>query len=138
MGQLQTNRLIPCNIDVVLPEILYGLTVACHPTTDPKDVIDECREGESFLLRCEDKSGFVVVRAQAHRETGKSELFIWVGYRNGKKSLETYLPQLEHIAQAMGAETIAFSTKRRGFTKTLNKKWKLRQAEFEYKVDNGR
>lgn len=130
-----TNKLIPCNIDAILPEIKSQLEDACKHITDPQEVIEECRVGQSYILRTEDKTGFVVLRVELHRVTNKLELYVWVGARTGDNSLDTYLPELEHIARCLGAETIAFSTKRRGYSRKLSKKWKLRQAEYEYKVN---
>jgi hypothetical protein len=79
----------------------------------------ECESERAVCLGCED--GIVVISLEP-----PDELFVWlaVAFRYG--AFERQDAALQDIARDLGAETIAFQARRRGWARRLGPEWQRR------------
>ncbi|AXQ30439.1 hypothetical protein D0B54_17925 [Solimonas sp. K1W22B-7] len=99
----------------------------------PEEVYAECRFGRAQLYRSAD--GFVVLKKYPREDTGRPELLLWLAHgEGGRDLLRQYQPQLIDIARAVGAATLAFRSRRRGFERLLDERWQLRAVEYQLKI----
>lgn len=103
----------------------------------PEDVYADCRHGKAFLYVCE--HGFVVLRRYLREDNGRPEVLIWLGYgEGGRELLAMYQSQLEDLARSVGADTLVFRTRRRGFERLADSRWRVRAYEYEMRVNHGK
>jgi hypothetical protein len=94
----------------------------------------ECEAERAMCLACED--GMVVVQLRALPDA--LELFVWiaVAFRHG--AFERQVAALLTVATELGAETLAFVTRRRGWARRLGPEWARRGTEeFVRQVRHG-
>lgn len=102
----------------------------------PEDVYAECRFRRAFFYTCE--HGFVLLKKYQREDTGAVEVLIWIAYGEGHDLIALYMPQLEQMARAEGAETLTLRTRRKGFSRALDKRWQIRAIEYELRIENGK
>ncbi len=98
----------------------------------PEELYAECRFGRAQLYTCPE--GFVVLKKYRREDNGRPELLLWMAQGAGGGLLRRYLPQLEQIARDTGAATLAFRTRRRGFERLLDQRWRLRAVEYQLDI----
>jgi hypothetical protein len=92
----------------------------------------ECEAKRALCLSCDD--GMVVVGLEARDD--RLELFVWiaVAFRHGAFMRQE--AALRTIARDLGADTIAFRSRRRGWARRLGPEWARRGTEeFVRRVD---
>ena len=104
-------------------------------TSDIEDLKAQCAEGNALCAACED--GVVVFSLQTY---GMGlELFVWLAVASRPGAFERQEPALLKIARDLGAETLAFQTRRPGWGRHLGPQWQRRgSAEFMRYVDGRR
>lgn len=98
----------------------------------PEEVYAECRFGHAQLYTCPE--GFVVLKKYRREDNGRPELLLWLAQGAGGGLTPRYLPQLEQIARDVGAATLALRTRRRGFERLLDPRWRLRAVEYQLDI----
>ena len=98
----------------------------------PEEVYAECRFGRAQLYVC--AQGFVVLKKYLREDNGCPELLVWLAQGEGGGLLQAHLPQLERIARELGAATLVFRTRRRGFARLLDARWQLRALEYQLEI----
>jgi hypothetical protein len=91
--------------------------------TELAEIEAQCTSNRAACLACDD--GAIVVTLEP-REDGRLEMFVWlaVAFRHGAFNRQS--TALQVIARDLGAETIGFYTRRRGWTRRLGPEWSRR------------
>jgi hypothetical protein len=129
--------LTPADIRVWWPRIKPALEAAGEEgMTSPEELYHGCRSGSDRLYICGEADGFVILNSYTNDQTGEPEAFIVMGCWFGGPCavgslLEIYMPEIEKLARAAGAKTLAFRTLRKGFEKALDQTiWRVRAIEY--------
>ena len=91
----------------------------------PSEVLEiqaECEAERAHCLACDD--GMVVIELRPHG--AELELFIWLGVASRHGAWERQGPALLKIARDLGARTLAFEARRRGWSRRLGPEWQRR------------
>lgn len=127
-------ELRPADIRREWPRIRAAVTaILAGDEETPEEVYAECRYGRAQLYVCE--QGFVVLKKYPREDSARPELLVWLAQGEGVGLLHRHLPQLELIAREIGAATLAFRTRRRGFGRLLDGRWQLRALEYQLKIE---
>lgn len=109
-----------------------SLPTAMATPSEIKEIQAECEADRAMVLSCED--GMVVVQLRAL--TTSLELFVWIAVAFRYGAFERQVAALLKIARELGAETLAFQTHRRGWSRRLGPDWTRRGSdEFVRRVD---
>lgn len=104
-----------------------GMRAGVASAFEIDEVVAECEAERAMCLACPD--GMVVVGLTPGTEG--LELFVWlaVAFRHG--AFERQDAALDHIGRDLGARTVAFQTRRRGWGRRLGPEWTRRgKTEF--------
>lgn len=113
-------------------EACRGLRRGVASASEVVEIRAQCEADEALCLACED--GMVVVDLRPGPEG--LEMFVWiaVAFRHGAFARQD--AALQAIARDLGASTIAFQTRRRGWARRLGPEWQRRgTVEFVRKVE---
>jgi hypothetical protein len=105
----------------------HGLRAGVASASEIAELQAECEENRAMCLACED--GMAVVDARPGPEG--LEMFIWlaVAFRHGAFTRQG--PALEMIGRDLGAKTMAFVARRRGWARALGPEWR-RRGSYEF------
>ncbi len=116
----------------LVTEATRGLRPGLATPFEIEEIQAECEADRAMCLACEDGMVVVQLRAMATHV----ELFVWlaIAFRHG--AFERQLVALLEIGRELGAKTIAFGTRRRGWARRLGPEWTRRGSdEFVRPVD---
>ena len=123
----------PCQAD----EVQCFLVSRAPKSVDPEDlesIVEDVREKRSFAFRSEDT---VVVLALKPLH-GRLDLFVQLAVSSlSDGAVSTYLPFVEKVARDLKATKVRFRSRRRGWTKALDARWRLSHVEYELDVSDG-
>lgn len=91
----------------------------------PSEILEiqaECEAQRAVCLACAD--GMVVIELRPHGDA--LEMFIQVGVAFRHGAWERQGPALRAIARDLGAQTVAFEARRRGWSRRLGPEWTRR------------
>lgn len=99
-----------------------GLRSGVASASEIAEVVAECEAERAVCLACPD--GMLVVALTPGTEG--LELFVWlaVAFRHG--AFERQDAALDSIGRDLGARTVAFQTRRRGWSRRLGPEWSRR------------
>jgi hypothetical protein len=99
--------------------VCEGLPVTLVTASEVEEIQAKCAAKQAMCLVCDD--AMVVVELQARAPD--LELFVWitVGFRHG--AFERQLAAVVAIARELGAQTVAFQSRRRGWARLLGPCW---------------
>ena len=104
------------------------------PSLVTRSEIDEiraqCETNRAWCLSCPD--GMVVVELRPYGN--ELELFIWVAVAWRHGAVKRQIAGIEKIARDLGARTVAFQSRRRGWAKRLGSQWLPRGNDEFYRV----
>ena len=109
-----------------------GMRRGVASSSEVHEIQAQCQAGRAMCVACED--GMAVVDLRAAADT--IEMFIWiaVAFRHGAFGRQE--AALRAIARDLGADTIAFTARRRGWGRRLGPEWHRRGLdEFVRPVD---
>lgn len=103
-----------------------GLAPAVASAFEVQEIRAECEAGRAMCLACED--GMVVVDLRGDT-LDTLEVFTWiaVGFRPG--AFERQVAALSTIGRELGAKTLAFQSRRRGWARRLGREWVRRGSD---------
>ncbi len=102
----------------------------------PEEVYAACRGGYAHLFMGEDDVGFTILKETL--EGTRKNLFLWISYKKQESNSTdgmSYLEDIEQIAKQIGAKSMTFRTKRRGFERVLGSDWRVGFIEYEKKLN---
>lgn len=126
--------MIPVDIEQIWPAIrpLAEKVIRGDDATE-MDIFRECQAGRAMCLACED--GFVIVTLVPAKFESELELVVWLAVSTGPNgAFERQEPNVDSIARELGAKTVVFHTRRKGWEKKLSKEWKLRSITYVKEV----
>src|SRR5574341_1383136 len=92
----------------------------------------QCEGDRALCLACED--GMVVVELRPHQDS--LELFVWIAIAFRHGAFDRQHAALHSIGCDLGARTIAFQSRRKGWARRLGPEWSPRgENEFVRQVD---
>lgn len=105
-----------------VPRACEGLRHPVASRPELEEIRAQCAANRALCLACED--GMVVVDLRARGDA--LEVFVWiaVAFRHG--AFERQEAALLAIARDLGAKTLAFVTRRRGWGRRLGPEWRRR------------
>jgi hypothetical protein len=109
-----------------------GMRPGVATASEIAEVQAECEANRALCLACED--GMVVVNVC--QGTEGLEMFVWlaVAFKHGAVARQG--PALDKIGRDLGAKTIAFAARRRGWARALGPEWRRRgTCEFVRSVN---
>lgn len=105
---------------------------ACHQIrpgvatpSEIEEIRAECEAERAACLACDD--GMVVIDLRPHGNA--LELFVWIAVAFKHGAFERQGPALQSIARDLGARTIAFQARRRGWSRRLGPEWTRRRRD---------
>jgi hypothetical protein len=90
------------------------------------DLMAECDAGRAACLTCED--GLLVISGEAHNGGG-IEMFVLLAVAFKHGAVERQDAALQIIARDLGARTIAFRARRKGWARRLGPEWQRRGTD---------
>lgn len=118
----------------IIPRVCRGLRSGIVSATEAEEIEAQCEAGEALCLACED--GMLVIDLRPGPEG--FELFVWlaVAFKHGATARQD--AALDRIGRDLGAQTIAFVARRRGWARRLGPEWTRRGTEeFVRRVKHG-
>jgi hypothetical protein len=108
----------------VVGEVCANLPPSIATPTEVAEIQAKCAAKQALCLVCDDAMAVVELRARAP----DLELFVWitVGFRYG--AFERQLAAVLAIARELGAQTVAFQSRRRGWARRLGPQWTPRNS----------
>jgi hypothetical protein len=102
-----------------------GMRAGVASASEIAEIKAQCEAEQAMCLACED--GMVVVDLRPGTEG--LEMFIWmaVAFRHGAFGRQD--PALDKIGRDLGARTVAFQSRRRGWARRLGPEWYRRGAD---------
>jgi len=96
-----------------------------HPIASPSEIVElraQCECGEAICVACEDGTVVFDVRYVG----AELEMFVWlaVAFRHG--AFQRQESAMLNIARDLGAKTLAFQTRRKGWGRRLGPQWQRR------------
>ncbi len=104
-----------------------GLRPGVATASEIAELQAECEADRAMCLACED--GMVVLEACAGPEGLEVFVRLAVAFKHGAFARQG--PALDAIGRDLGAKTIAFSARRRGWARVLGPEW-LRRGSLEF------
>jgi hypothetical protein len=104
-----------------------GMRRGVASASEIQEMVAECEANRALCLACED--GMLVIDVRSGPES--LELFVWlaVAFKHGAFARQG--PALDLIGRDLGASTIAFQTRRRGWARALPPEWQ-RRGNYEF------
>lgn len=99
-----------------------------------EEIQAECEAGRALCLSCED--AMIVVDLRVHGDA--LEMFIWVAVAFRFGAFERQVAALGKIGRELGASTIAFQSRRRGWARRLGPEWTRRGTDEFVRSTDGR
>jgi hypothetical protein len=99
-----------------------GLAPTVANASEIAEIRAQCEEDRALCLACED--GMMVVDLRAGVEG--LELFVWIAIAFRHGAFERQDAALDLIGRDLGAQTIAFQARRRGWARRLGPQWRRR------------
>lgn len=103
-------------------QVAGGLRPGVATAFEIGEIQAECEAARAHCLACAD--GMIVVDLRPHG--ADLELFVWLGVAFRHGAWERQGPALLEIARDLGARTIAFEARRRGWSRRLGPEWQRR------------
>ncbi len=124
------------DIDAAWPEFRALVApVLAGEDDQPEHIRDACRNGEAWLLECEE--GFVVLQHCLRPGTQCMQLLIWLAVSRGAQGcIERRLPFIQDLGRKLGVSRVLFRTRRRGFARALPEEWKQDHVVWSWEVDD--
>lgn len=99
-----------------------GLPRSIISRSEVEEMRAQCAAHQALCLACEDGMAVIDLRAYG----SDLEMFVWiaVAFRHG--AVERQMPALLAIARDLGAKTLAFESRRRGWARQLGPEWHRR------------
>jgi len=103
----------------VIGTVCDGLPPSIATASEVVEIQAKCAAKQALCLVCDDAMVVVELRARAP----DLELFVWivVGFRRG--AFERQLAAVLAIGRELGAQTVAFQSRRRGWRRLLGPEW---------------
>jgi hypothetical protein len=104
-----------------------GLRHRIASASEIDEIQGQCEANTAMCLSCED--GMVVIDVRYFGEA--LEMFVWVAVAFKYGAFQRQDAALDQIARELGAKTIAFVSRRRGWARCLGPEWRRRgSTEF--------
>jgi hypothetical protein len=111
----------------VVGEVCRILPPGVANASEIEEIQAKCAAKQALCLVCEDVMLVVELRARAPL----LELFVWIAVALRHGAVERQLAAVLAVAQDMGAHTVAFQSRRRGWARRLGPQWTPRgTSEF--------
>jgi hypothetical protein len=110
--------------------VLAGLPRAICPPSDVADIAAQCDSNDAIAFSLED--GMFVVQLRPHGDELELYVLAAVAFRFG--AFERQEPAVLEIARDLGAKTVAFWARRRGWGRRLGPEW-FRRGTDEFVRD---
>lgn len=126
------------DIDEVWPRIAAAAEeLLAQDEYGVEDLKRDCREDRALCFANED--GVMVVTLGPNRAKGDLEMCVWlvVSTRGGPGVTEEYMPAVESLASQLGASRVVFHTRRPGWQRKLDCRWRLRSMTFVMELGHG-
>ena len=119
------------DVDTVWPRISGRIPAS---TPEPDGIRLECQRGTALCLECADGVLIITLTPSEH---GALELFILlcVGYRAG--AFQRCDPDLDKFAADLGASSIAWCPRRKGWERLARQTWRRHGDTFTREVTHG-
>jgi len=108
--------LIATHPDSVEPLLSEGLEQISHLTGEPVDVDHVMAQlrapGSPFIFVDESLTGFVILRTAQSFLVPSDDLYVLSAYKRGGNGMAEYDAEIAEIAQQIGADKVAFRTRR--------------------------
>jgi hypothetical protein len=124
------STLSPCDIDEVWPRVRTRALPWLVGVDGGEDaLLRECRERRAFCWR---SAQAVLVLSLAPALDGKMDLFVrmMVSFNPTTDAVDTVMPDLDRIANDLGAARIRFRAARKGWDRALSQRWRLAHVEY--------
>ena len=111
-----------------------GMRTGIVAPSEIDEIQSQCESERALCLACDD--GMLVVDVRSSPSGDAIEMFIWlaVGFKHG--AVERQDAAMRAIARDLGATTVAFQSRRRGWGRRLGPEWHRRgKDEFVRQVD---
>jgi|SRR5882672_11554276 len=108
-------------------EICVGLRPGVATVSEIEEIEAQCALDRAVCLVCDD--GAVVISLDPLGE-GRFELFLWLGVAFRHGAFERQEAALQAIARDLGAETISFLPRRKGWARRLGPQWRYRGQQL--------
>jgi len=118
----------------LVTEVCGALKKRLVSASEIAEIRAQCDADEALCLACED--GMVVVELRPQGED--LELFVWLAVAFQQGAFGRQHAALLQIARDIGAQTIAFQTRRRGWARRLGPEWLPRGTTEYVRHVNGR
>lgn len=115
----------------LVAEICRHLKPGTVTSSEIAEIRAECEAERAVCLACDD--GVIVIALQPYGAA--LEMFIWLGVALRYGAFERQGPALLALARDLGAQTIAFHARRRGWSRRLGLEWTRRGNDFVRRVD---
>jgi hypothetical protein len=101
-----------------------GLVPTIASASEIRDIQSQCESERAICLACED--GMVVIDLRPDATGFGLELFVWlaVAFKHGAFARQD--TELDKIGRELGARTLAFQSRRRGWARRLGPEWERR------------
>jgi hypothetical protein len=99
-----------------------GLRPGVASASEIDEIRAQCEANRALCLACDD--GMVVIDLRPGSEG--LELFVWIAVAFRFGAFERQVAALDSIGRELGAQTIAFQTRRRGWARRLGPEWHRR------------
>lgn len=96
------------------------------PISEMVDFQAQCRSKQALCFY--GKDGVMVITLRPHEDS--LELFILMGVATRPGAIERLEPAVLQLARDLGARTIAFEARRKGWARRLDARWQQRGTEF--------
>jgi len=125
------------DIDEVWPAIEEkALAVMASDEYGPEDLKSDCREGRALCFATAE--GVMVVTLGPNRARKDLEMCVWLAVAlDGEGLTAKYMPEIESLAHQLGASRVVFHTRRPGWSRHLDSRWRLRSITYEMELANG-
>ena len=103
-----------------------GLRASVATPFEVSEIRAQCEAKEALCMACED--GMLVISLEAGSEGLELFVLLAVAFRFG--AYERQGAALDAIGRDLGAKTVAFRARRRGWARRLGPEWQRRGSEF--------
>lgn len=102
-----------------------GMRPGVASASEVREIKAQCESEQAMCLACED--GMVVIDLRSNGQA--LEMFVWIAVAFKRGAFERQDAALRAIARDLGASTIAFVARRRGWARRLGPEWRRRGTD---------
>ena len=126
------------DIDVVWPSIAaVAEPMLADDLYGAEEIKAACRDDRAMCFANDD--GVLVVTLTPHPRKRDLEMCVWlaVSLRASGGVTRDYLPGIESLARQLGARRVVFHTRRHGWARVLDCRWRPRSTTWEMELSDG-